>query len=60
MTWNSCSGSHASGHPAKVFFFQTTIVFFPSFFKYHVVFLDQLEDYIGEDDMIDMNEVNVL
>ena len=43
--------------PAKVFFFQTSTIFFPLLFKYHVAFQDQSEDYIGEDDIIDMNEV---
>ena len=33
------------------------IKFFPPFFKYHVVFQDQLEDYICEDDMIDMIDI---
>ena len=34
------------------FFFQTS--------KDHLVFVDQPEDYIGEDDIIDMTEVTVL
>ena len=42
------------------FFFQTSIVFFPPFFKYYVVFQDRPEDYIGEDDIIDMSDVIVL
>ena len=38
-------------------FFQSSTVFFPPFFKYHVVSQVQSEDYIGEDDIIDMTEV---
>ena len=34
---------------------------FPPIFKYHVVFQDQPEDdYIGEDEIMDMTEVIVL
>ena len=33
-------------------FFQSSTVLFPPFFKYHVVFQDQSEDYIGEEDII--------
>ena len=39
----------------RFFSFILTCVF-PPFFKYHVVFQDQLEDYIGEDHMTDMIE----
>ena len=35
-----------------VFFFQTS--------KDHIVFVDQPEDYIGEDDILDMTEAIVL
>ena len=35
-------------------------MFFLPFFKYHVLFEDQLENCIGDDDMIDMFGVNVL
>ena len=35
-------------------------VFFPLFFKNHIVFQDQPEDCVGEDDIIDMTEVIVL
>ena len=45
--------------PTKIFFFQTRAVFFPPFFKYHVVFQDQLEGYTDEDEIIDMIEVIV-
>lgn len=46
--------------PQRFFFFQTSIVFFPPFFKYYVVFQDRPEDYIGEDDIIDTSDVIVL
>ena len=52
---------HLKIPPTKIFLFsQTCAVFFPRFFKYHVVFHYQSEDYIGEDDIIDMIEVIVL
>ena len=53
--------NHAQAHkqvdlriPLKkgVFFFQTS--------KDHIVFVDQPEDYIGEDDILDMTEAIVL
>ena len=43
----------------KIFFFQASAVFFSPFLNYHVVFQDQSEDYIGEDEIIDMIEVIV-
>ena len=36
----------------EFFFFQTS--------KNHIVFVDQPEDYIGEDDILDMTEAIVL
>ena len=44
----------------RYFYFQTITVFFPPFLKYHVVFQDQSEYYIGEDEIIDITEVIVL
>ena len=44
--------------PTKIFF-RTSTVFFLLSFKYHGVFWNQLEDYIGQDD-IDMTEVILL
>ena len=35
-------------------------MFFSPFFKYRVVFQDQSEDQVGEDDIIDMIEVVAL
>ena len=47
--------------PTKIFFFQTsTVAVFLPFLKCHVVFQDQSEDYIGEEDIVDMTEVIVL
>ena len=46
--------------PTKIFSFQTKTVFFAPYFKYDVVFQDHSEDYIGENDIIDMIEVIVL
>ena len=45
--------------PTKLFFFKTSTVFFPPLFKYHVIFQDQSEDCIDEDDIIDIAEVIV-
>ena len=46
--------------PLMVFCYQTITVFFPLFFKNHIVFQDQSEDCVGEDDIIDMTEVTAL
>ena len=43
-----------------MFVFQTNKIFFPPVFKYHDVFQDHSEDYIGNDDIIDITEVIVL
>ena len=43
-----------------VFCYQTITVFFPLFFKNHIVFQDQSEDCVGEDDINDMTEVTAL
>ena len=48
-------GSHASGPPANVF-----LCVFSPLFKYDVVFQEHLEDYICEDNIIDMIEVIVV
>lgn len=48
------------GPPAKIFFFQISIVFFPSLFKFDVLFQDQLKEYTGEDYIIDMIHIIIL
>ena len=46
---------------AKDFFpIKLAQVFFPPFFEYHILFQDQSEENIGEDDVIDMIEIIVL
>ena len=44
----------------KVFFLSNQHDTFSPFFKYHIVFPDQPEDCIGEDDIIDIVEVIIL
>ena len=44
--------------PSNVFSRETQC--FPPIFKYHNVFQNHSEDYIGNDDIIDINEVIVL
>ena len=41
-------------------FFRGKLSVFPPIFKYHNVFQNHSEDYIGNDDIIDINEVIVL
>ena len=49
---------HLRVAPTKIIFsFQTSAVFLPPFFKYHVVFHDQSVGYTGEHEIIDMIEV---
>ena len=43
-----------------VFFYHKLAMFFPLFFKYHVVFQDQSEDYICKDDIFYIIEVIAL
>ena len=46
--------------PQRFFLFKTSTVLLPTFCKYHVVFQDHSEDYIGEDGIINMIKVNRL
>ena len=39
----------------KCFFFQTNAMFFPFLSAFNVVYQDQSENYVGEDDMIDVS-----
>ena len=39
-------------------FFRGKLSVFPPIFKYHNVFQNHSEDYIGNDDIIDINEVH--
>ena len=39
----------------NVFFFQTNAMFFPFLSAFNVVYQDQSENYVGEDDMIDVS-----
>ena len=47
-------------HLQSFFFFQTSTVFFPPVFKYHIVFQDQSKDYVGKYFIIEMIKVIVI
>ena len=53
---SSGSPATASQNFAHNFFFQTSAMVFPEFFKYQVVFQDQSECYTREDEIIDTIE----
>ena len=46
---------HLKIPPSNVFFFQTNAMFFPFLSAFNVVYQDQSENNVGEDDMIDVS-----